>query len=141
MNATFTLPSFPLPGAAVHLPPGGDATLLQAARRGLQPGYVLSAFEVSTADDLHPDLWEMHPAGNEVLIMLTGELVVEWADGPHRGSVPLAAGRGAVVPRGAWHRLVLRQPGLLLALTPRQGTELARGPGGRPEAPDHSPSQ
>jgi hypothetical protein len=34
-----------------------------------------------------------------------------------------------VMPRGFWHRLALREPGLLLTLTPLQGTLHSDRPG------------
>jgi mannose-6-phosphate isomerase-like protein (cupin superfamily) len=77
-------------------------------------------------------MWEMHPAGEEVLFMLAGELGVDYSDGLHSGTVSVEAGQGIVVPRGVWHRLVFRQPGLLLALTAAHGTEARPDAGGRP---------
>jgi mannose-6-phosphate isomerase-like protein (cupin superfamily) len=134
METIITFESFALDGAALHIPSAGAASLLSAdaARahmRGRQAGHVLRALEVATPADLHPDLWEMHPAGDEFLFMLGGALHAEFADGPHRGSTLLKAGHGLVVPKGVWHRLVLQEPGMLLALSPPQGTRLSHNPG------------
>jgi len=67
--------------------------------------------------------WEMHPAGEEFLLLLAGEtdLLVETATGVQE--VALRADRPAVlVPRGHWHRF--RTPGQarLLFVTFGEGT-------------------
>ena len=38
--------------------------------------------------------------------------------------IRLRGGQGCIVPRGVWHRLILRQPGNLLFVTPPRGTQL-----------------
>ena len=50
------------------------------------------------------DSWEMHPAGDEVVICLTGRMTLhqEKADGG-RDSVTLDAGDYAINPAGCWH--------------------------------------
>ena len=76
--------------------------------------------------------WERHPAGDEILILLSGELVLvlEAARrGAARGSgrrirrVALQAGQTFVVPQGVWHRAEVKKPGTLLFITPGAGTE------------------
>jgi len=134
MKATFTVETFSFAGAGVHLRPSGNASLLhrdaiKAQLRGLPEGHLLGAFQIASPDDLHSDIWEMHPTGDEVLVMLTGELGVEYSDGSCRGSSALGSGRGVVMPKGVWHRLLLREPGLLMVLSPSQGTKLSRSPG------------
>lgn len=94
MKATFTIESFPLPGTAVHIPLSGCVSLLQgdaikAHLRRLPEGHLLGAFQISTSADLHSETWEMHPDGDEILIMLTGKLSVEYSDGLHQGTAPL----------------------------------------------------
>jgi quercetin dioxygenase-like cupin family protein len=132
MKATFTIESFPLPGSAVHLTRAGNASLLQgddmrARLRQLNEGQVLGVFSIADASDLHAQ-WEMHPAGDEVLVMLAGELRVEYSDGFRSGAESMASGHAMVMPKGVWHRLVLREPGVLLSLSPLQGTELSHNP-------------
>jgi mannose-6-phosphate isomerase-like protein (cupin superfamily) len=133
MKATFPIESFPFPGAAVYIPATGDASPLpahaiEAHLRGQQAGHVLMAFQISAPDELHPELWEMHPAGDEMLFMFSGALGVECFDGARRGTAALEAGHALVVPKGVWHRLVLHEPGLLLALLPPQGTQVSHHP-------------
>jgi mannose-6-phosphate isomerase-like protein (cupin superfamily) len=67
--------------------------------------------------------WERHPAGDEILCVLSGtlEAVVQDKDGERVVSLP--TGAACVVPKGAWHRLVVHAPGRLLAMTYGKGTE------------------
>jgi mannose-6-phosphate isomerase-like protein (cupin superfamily) len=67
--------------------------------------------------------WERHPAGDEVLVLLSGELQIVLE---HRGRtrrVTLKAGHSLIVPKGVWHRAVIRKPGNMLFITPGAGTE------------------
>jgi mannose-6-phosphate isomerase-like protein (cupin superfamily) len=69
------------------------------------------------------DHWERHPAGEEILTLLSGEmeLVLDMPGGEH--CVVLTAGQTFVVPRGVWHRGIVRQPGELMFVTPGAGTD------------------
>jgi len=67
--------------------------------------------------------WEMHPHGEECLHLLSGAIDVI-AEGMRDGSVTeLRAGSACVVPRGRWHRLVVREAGDLLFITPTLGIQ------------------
>lgn len=68
--------------------------------------------------------WEMHPAGDEVLVLLEGAatMIVRHRDGQEARHA-LQAGSTLVVPAGAWHRALVTAPGRLLALTYGAGTE------------------
>jgi mannose-6-phosphate isomerase-like protein (cupin superfamily) len=67
--------------------------------------------------------WEMHPAGDELLAMLTGEMdvILELANG--ETVVTLRAGSACVVPKGTWHRQVVRQAGEYIGATYGKGTQ------------------
>ncbi len=69
------------------------------------------------------DHWERHPAGGEVLILLSGavDVVLDQPEGERR--VPLDAGQAFIVPQGVWHRIVMRKPGDLVFITPGEGTD------------------
>lgn len=136
MNANFTLETFSLRGSAIHVAADGNTSVLRgpnlkARLQQLPGGHLLAAFQIARDSDAHPDMWEMHPAGDEILVMLTGALAVEYADGDRRGMSSLGAGQTVVMPSGVWHRLELREPGLLLTLTPLEGTRHSETPGGR----------
>lgn len=73
--------------------------------------------------DFHADQWEMHPAGDELLYLVTGALqvIVEERGGERR--FLLRGGQACLVPRRTWHRLVVRRPSDLLFISPARGTQ------------------
>ncbi len=72
-------------------------------------------------------IWERHPAGDELLHVLAGELDVTTliADGPVHASVP--AGSMFVCRRGLWHWARPRGHTEVLSLTPGEGTGHVQG--------------
>ncbi|SPM29630.1 hypothetical protein MTAB308_3122 [Mycobacterium terramassiliense] len=84
----------------------------------------MAAFHVTDNGSVHSDVWERHPAGDEVLCLLSGAITVHL-----RGQVAEEAVTGAlragtcwVVPAGHWHRLTVEEPGDLVVITPRANT-------------------
>jgi mannose-6-phosphate isomerase-like protein (cupin superfamily) len=69
------------------------------------------------------DAWEMHPAGDEVVCLLSGaiDVVLDEPDGER--IVSLEAGQTCIVPRGVWHSAVVREPGDTLHITRGEGTQ------------------
>jgi mannose-6-phosphate isomerase-like protein (cupin superfamily) len=66
--------------------------------------------------------WEMHPEGDEVLVLLSGAIdVVLEVDGATR-IVELSGSASCLVPRGTWHKQIVRAPGDELAITYGRGT-------------------
>ncbi len=61
---------------------------------------------------------EMHPDGDELLIVVSGAvtLSLELADGTT--DVDLGPGDAVIVPQGVWHQLITREPGQLIHITP-----------------------
>ena len=86
----------------------------------LPSGRLLSTF-ATTADW---DSWEMHPAGDELILQLTGamELVLDAGNGVEQ-RLRLDAGHFVVVPPGTWHTADVIEPGEALYLTFGDGTE------------------
>ena len=69
------------------------------------------------------DSWERHPAGEEVVILLSGRVdLIQEIDGEER-VVPLGPGQAVVNPPGVWHTARVREPGQALFITPGRGTE------------------
>lgn len=115
-------------GAATVMPvtPEFWPELMSGAReiRGRLTGAVHLAADI--------DHWEMHPAGDELLVRLSGafEIVLEQPgeqpgerDGAvHRASLD-AATSCCLVPKGAWHTIKVREAGDLLFVTPGTGTQ------------------
>ncbi len=115
-------------GTTALLPGGGDFwSQLMSGRptdagirqlMGSEKGRLLSALSMG-ADWTN---WEMHPAGDEILLMLEGKatFVLELSDGMRE--VTLSAGRLLVIPKGVWHTAKVREPSRLLAITAGSGT-------------------
>lgn len=67
--------------------------------------------------------WEVHPAGDEVVYLLSGsaDLILEIGEGEHR-PVELRDRGAVVVPAGTWHTADVHRPSQVLHITPGQGT-------------------
>jgi mannose-6-phosphate isomerase-like protein (cupin superfamily) len=72
--------------------------------------------------DVHADHWEMHPAGDELLVMLSGEVDLFMQQRPRDRRIRLREGRAFIVPRGLWHRFVVCKPFEMLFCTPARGS-------------------
>lgn len=84
----------------------------------------MAAFHADSDRAVHPDVWECHPSGQELLCVLSGAVQIHLRDSGH-GIEPVAtvtAGQSFIVPVGRWHRLSVIEPGDLLAITPPAGT-------------------
>ena len=75
------------------------------------------------AIDRDAQTWEMHPVGDELLTMLSGEMDVVFEQAGDEVTISLPAGRSCLVPRGTWHRQVVRHAGEYLGITYGKGTE------------------
>jgi mannose-6-phosphate isomerase-like protein (cupin superfamily) len=67
--------------------------------------------------------WEMHPDGEEILVLLDGRMTMILDEAGVERRVELAPGSTLVVPRGVWHRALMSEPSRLLAITYGQGTQ------------------
>lgn len=118
----------------IHLGLGAKAVVLPEFT-GLPDWY--QDYEANTASDgvegrlvtLHQfstswDSWEMHPAGDEVVICLSGALTLhqEYPDGRH-ASIGLVAGEYAINPPAVWHTADVADAALALFITAGVGTE------------------
>jgi mannose-6-phosphate isomerase-like protein (cupin superfamily) len=68
------------------------------------------------------DTWEMHPAGDEIVCLLSGRASFEFEG---RGHVAELAAPGAcvIVPKGTWHTAHTTVPTRMLFITPGEGTQ------------------
>lgn len=80
----------------------------------LSDGRILSVFDYTSPWTW----WERHPVGDEFVFLLSGDVEFLLEDSNGERSVPLSPGQAAIVPSGAWHRAVLRDPSRLLFITP-----------------------
>lgn len=67
--------------------------------------------------------WEMHPAGDEILVILEGapRFWFELLDG-RLETVQAAPGATVIIPKGAWHRAESTEPYKILFITFGAGT-------------------
>lgn len=76
--------------------------------------------------------WEVHPKGDEVVVLLSGDIdMVLWrgeAEQVVRLSEP---GTCVVIPRGIWHTARPHQATEMLFITPGEGTQNKASPSGR----------
>ena len=70
------------------------------------------------------DMWEMHPAGSEVVICIAGAmtLIQELPDGEHR-TVTLHRGDYAINNAGVWHTADVTEPATAIFITAGEGTQ------------------
>jgi uncharacterized cupin superfamily protein len=70
------------------------------------------------------DSWEMHPAGEEFVCLLSGQVdfVLE-QDGIERTMSLNAIGDYILVPRGTWHTARVHTPSSMLFVTPGERTQ------------------
>jgi mannose-6-phosphate isomerase-like protein (cupin superfamily) len=67
--------------------------------------------------------WERHPAGDEVVVLLSGhQTLIQDVDGEER-RIELRPGQAVINPRGVWHTADVHEPGSALFITPGRGTE------------------
>lgn len=88
----------------------------------LRNGLVLTLHEVNTPQDVHYPAWEMHPEGDELLICAFGSLAVEFRNEGIERTAPLPLRSAFIVPVGVWHRLIVHEPSVLIAITPGHNT-------------------
>jgi mannose-6-phosphate isomerase-like protein (cupin superfamily) len=125
--------AFDLATTHVHLGPGGRATPLPDF--AWTPEH-LDAYERRFAADgddgrlvttfrseMSWPTWERHPAGEEVVVLLSGRIdLIQRAGGGER-RIPLRPGQAVVNPTGVWHTADVHEPGEALFITPGRGTE------------------
>lgn len=68
--------------------------------------------------------WEMHPTGDELVMLLAGSATMVWQTASGQQSAMLAKqGDFIVIPKGAWHTANIAEYAKLLFVTPGQGTQ------------------
>lgn len=84
---------------------------------------LVGAFAFNSSKDLHSSMQEMHPEADELLFVVSGAIDVVLQETESERTIPLEVGQAAIVRRGVWHRLVMRQPGKLLFINSRTGMQ------------------
>jgi len=81
-------------------------------------GTLVAGF-VSTGDWPH---WEMHPAGEEVLVLIEGRMTMILDEPGGERRVEMTPGATCIVPRGIWHRALVPQVSRFMGITYGAGT-------------------
>ncbi len=70
------------------------------------------------------ETWEMHPAGEEFVCLLSGQVDLILEQGGVENTVQLStSGSYVLVPRGTWHTARVHTPSSMLFITPGEGTQ------------------
>ena len=86
----------------------------------LDQGRLMSAFSFSEPWSM----WERHPAGEELVMLLAGSATLVLEESGKRRSVQLnEPGSYVLVPRNVWHTATTSVKTTMLFLTPGAGTE------------------
>lgn len=86
----------------------------------LEHGRLMSAF---TFSESWPT-WERHPAGEELVMLLSGSAIVVFEEDGEQRTVPLnKPGAYVLVPKNIWHTARTAEQTTMLFLTPGAGTE------------------
>jgi mannose-6-phosphate isomerase-like protein (cupin superfamily) len=120
-------------GAVIHLGLGARATPLRDFT--WDPAYLQSYMERFAPDGDEGRLvglfhqteswssWERHPAGEEIVLLLSGRAdLLQQIDGEER-RIALRPGQAVVNPTGVWHTADVHEPGDVLTITPGRGTD------------------
>jgi quercetin dioxygenase-like cupin family protein len=67
--------------------------------------------------------WERHPAGEELVVVLSGRIELLQDMAGEQRVVALGPGQAIVNPVGVWHTARVLEPGQALFVTPGRGTE------------------
>lgn len=67
--------------------------------------------------------WERHPAGEEILIPLSGQFDMILDEATGQRTVTLCPGQVFIVPKNTWHTANVPSPGRMIFLTYGQGTD------------------
>ena len=68
------------------------------------------------------DTWEMHPAGDEIVCLLSGRASFEFEGRGHVAELRVP-GSYVIVPKGTWHTAHTSVPTKMLFITPGEGTQ------------------
>ncbi len=119
---------FDLRETYVHLEDGPGAPTLEGGdefwktiqtRQDVQRGRLVCLFEF----DADWTSWEMHPEGDEVVLLLSGSLDVVLEEAGGERVVELRGRSACIVPRGVWHTARVHEPSQALHITRGAGTK------------------
>lgn len=75
------------------------------------------------------ETWEMHPAGDEILYLVSGKVEIRLLDNGREHSLRMdVPGTSVIVPKGRWHTARVAEKSTVLFVTPGEGTVNAVDP-------------
>lgn len=89
-------------------------------RTDLGDGRLVSAYHFTE----NWDSWEVHPAGEEVVCLLSGATDLHLEESVGERVVELRGSGAVIVPRGVWHTATVHEPSHMLFITRGAGTEI-----------------
>ncbi|MFE3223554.1 cupin domain-containing protein [Nocardia sp. NPDC059228] len=113
----------------VRMLPDGQVFGEQRRMSGDIDGWTLATFHLESDADAHGDHWEIHPAGAELVAVLSGGIRMYLRPerpGDEEDSLSVGPGQAYVVPQNRWHRIELEGPTDLMSVTLRRDTRLER---------------
>ena len=119
---------FDLETMFVHLADGAAATPIEvgpdfraelARRPELHTGRMMAGIRLERS----PPHWEMHPAGDEVICLLSGSIDVVLEEPGGARVIPLRQRATCIIPSGVWHRALVLEESEVIAITRGAGTE------------------
>jgi len=120
--------AFELTRTYVHLSDGPEATPIEVtddfwATIDRRPE--LAQGRLVTAHHFHEDWphWERHPEGDEIVFLLEGAMSLVLDEPEGERVVELRGPSACLVPRGVWHRGIVREPTDAVFITRGKGTE------------------
>ena len=123
--------TFDLINTYVHLKDGADAVPVAVGddfwatidkRTELHSGRLVTLFHIQNTDEwVH---WEIHPAGDEIVCLLSGAIDLILQEGECERSLELRSRAAGIIPRGVWHRAIVHTPSDVLFITRGAGTQL-----------------
>lgn len=113
-----------------------ENTITHTAERSVRGICSLFFFNLTQAKDTHPDCWEIHPDGDELLLVTKGEVEIEIVTQAYNGEDSVAGnsakeaavlhdGELLIVPRAHWHRIILKKETELVVATFGGNSKLA----------------
>lgn len=90
-------------------------------RTELHGGRLVTLFHIENTNEWVN--WEMHPAGDEVVCLLSGAVDVVLQDGKREQCIALRVRAACIIPCGVWHRAIVHTPSDLLFITRGAGTQ------------------
>lgn len=118
---------FDLRSTYIHLSPDGraDAQMIDPdfwadiEDSVFANGRMMALFEM----DNDWSTWEMHPEGEEVLMLVSGAMTLIFETPQGLARAPMQPRDTLIVPRGIWHTADVSAPSHLLAVTHGAGTQ------------------